>query len=250
MAKKRKASGKATRARKRPARVRTRPKSVAKPKARRAKPARTAKRRRPAPRPARKAAGSARKTRRPARKARRPARPARRPVKKAAKTVKKAASRPAAPKRPAPKAKTKARVATPIPRLDRTRRTLPDVERLEFERDTADARLESSARAGHNEMLAELKQHTESSPRLTGGDVDARWQDAYAEGDEAPGGDNPTPDQDRVDEIGQALGVNYQDNEELQGGDEILDRDDHRWELDPASSDDWPHDRRGRKDED
>ena len=35
-------------------------------------------------------------------------------------------------------------------------------------------------------------------------------------GDEAPGGDNPTPDQDIVDDIGKALGVEYQDNEELQ----------------------------------
>ena len=50
---------------------------------------------------------------------------------------------------------------------------------------------------------------------LTGGDVDADWEDAYAVGDEAPGGDNPTPDQDRVDDIGKALGVEYQDNEEL-----------------------------------
>ena len=58
---------------------------------------------------------------------------------------------------------------------------------------------------------------------MTAGDVDADWEDAYAVGDEAPGGDNPTPDQDRVDDIGKALGVEYQDNEELKGG-----RQDHR----------------------
>ena len=64
-------------------------------------------------------------------------------------------------------------------------------------------------------------------------------QDAYSVGDEAPGGDNPTPDQDRVDDIGKALGVEYEDNEELKGSDKIAERDKHRWELDPASSDDY-----------
>jgi hypothetical protein len=34
-----------------------------------------------------------------------------------------------------------------------------------------------------------------------------------------------------------ALGVEYDDDEELQGGAEILDRDRHLWELDPASKD-------------
>ncbi len=37
----------------------------------------------------------------------------------------------------------------------------------------------------------------------------------------APGGDNPTPDQDRVDDIGKALGVQYDDNEELKASDKI-----------------------------
>ena len=52
---------------------------------------------------------------------------------------------------------------------------------------------------------------------VTGGDVDVDVEDAYFTGDEAPGGDNPTPDQDIVDDIGKALGVEYQDNEELKG---------------------------------
>jgi hypothetical protein len=105
----------------------------------------------------------------------------------------------------------------------------------------SDAHLLAAVRAGRSEMREKLEQHTESSPALTAGDVDAKWDDAYAIGDEAPGGDNPTPDQDRVDDIGRALGVTYEDNEELQGSDKIVERDRHRWELDPASSDDWPH---------
>jgi Family of unknown function (DUF6335) len=132
--------------------------------------------------------------------------------------------------------------------LQRERRRLSDVERLESPQPPRpDDRLIASARAGHDELKAMLARHTETGPRLTGGDIDANWEDAYAVGDEAPGGDNPTPDQDRVDEIGRALGVQYQDNEELEGGEEITKRDEHRWELDPASSDDWPHDGRTRK---
>ena len=104
--------------------------------------------------------------------------------------------------------------------------------------------LTASAVSGRGALRAELSRHTEGGPTLTAGDVDAKWQDAYAVGDEAPGGDNPTPDQDRVDDIGKALGIQYQDNEELQGGDEVASRDLHRWALDPASSDDWPHDKK------
>ncbi len=74
---------------------------------------------------------------------------------------------------------------------------------------------------------------------MTGGDVDANWETAYATGDEAPGGDHPTPDQDVVDEIGRSIGVEYDDNEQLKSTDKITDRDRHRWELDPASSEDY-----------
>jgi len=126
--------------------------------------------------------------------------------------------------------------------LDRERRQLPAEERDQA-RDQGAERLISSARAGHDELKNQLNEHTETSPVLTAGDVDAKWQDAYAVGDEAPGGDNPTPGQDRVDDIGKALGINYRADEELQGGDEVAKRDKHRWELDPASSEDWPHDK-------
>ena len=77
------------------------------------------------------------------------------------------------------------------------------------------------------------------SPAITGGDVDVDVEDAYFTGDEAPGGDNPTPDQDIVDDIGKALGVEYQDNEELKAGDKVTERDRKRWELDPASAEDY-----------
>ena len=127
------------------------------------------------------------------------------------------------------------------PDLDRSRKQLRELEEsipgppssLDMDRNA------SAARSGRRHMQDALEEHTETSPALTGGDVDANWEDAYAVGDEAPGGDNPTPDQDRVDDIGKALGVVYEDNEELKAADKIAERDKHRWELDPASSDDY-----------
>ena len=58
-------------------------------------------------------------------------------------------------------------------------------------------------------------------------------------GTEAPGGSNPTPDQDIVDDIGKAVGVTYEDNEPLKFGDKVAGRDEDRWELNPASADDY-----------
>jgi hypothetical protein len=132
--------------------------------------------------------------------------------------------------------------STRAPRLDRARRELREIEEgvptppssLDLDRDA------SAVRSGRLHLQQAREDHTEVSPEITGGDVDADWQDAYAVGDEAPGGDNPTPDQDRVDDIGKALGVEYQDNEELKASDKIAERDKHRWELDPASSEDYP----------
>ena len=126
------------------------------------------------------------------------------------------------------------------PKLERDRRILPDEDRLDLT-NAPDDRLVASARSGHDELRTQLQRHHESGPELTAGDVDAKWGDAYAVGDEAPGGDNPTPDQDRVDDIGRALGIRYAEGEELKGSDKIAERDRHRWELDPASSEDWPH---------
>ena len=97
----------------------------------------------------------------------------------------------------------------------------------------------SAARSGRAEMEEKLQEHTSTGPDLTAGDVDADWEAAYNTGDEAPGGDMPTPDQAVVGEIGTAIGVEYADNEELKGVDKIEERDRHRWELDPASSEDY-----------
>jgi hypothetical protein len=129
------------------------------------------------------------------------------------------------------------------PRLDRERKKLREIDETVPSPPSSldlDSQGPSAARSGRKHLQDVKEEHTETSPVLTGGDVDADWEDAYSVGDEAPGGDNPTPDQDRVDDIGKALGVTYDDNEELKAADKIADRDKHRWELDPASSEDYP----------
>ena len=123
------------------------------------------------------------------------------------------------------------------PNLDRPRKTVADVHGIPSSLDLN--RSASSAKSGRAEMREKLSKNNSGGAAITAGDVDADWQSAESVGDEAPGGDNPTPDQDRVDDIGRALGVEYADDEELQGGAEIADRDLNRWELDPASKDDF-----------
>lgn len=127
------------------------------------------------------------------------------------------------------------------PGLDRERRQLRDLEEtLPTPPSSLNMdRRGTAVRSGREAFQHVKHEHTETSPALTGGDVDADWEDAYAVGDEAPGGDNPTPDQDRVDDIGRSLGIQYQDNEELKAADKLIERDKHRWELDPASSEDY-----------
>jgi len=149
----------------------------------------------------------------------------------------KASKRSASAKAPArPPAAKRSSAAGKNPNLDRPRKTVADIHGIPSSLDLP--RAASSAKSGRADMKDRLSKNTGSGPALTAGDVDADWESAETVGDEAPGGDNPTPDQDVVDDIGRALGVEYDDDEELQGGAEILDRDRHRWELDPASKDD------------
>ena len=85
------------------------------------------------------------------------------------------------------------------------------------------------------QLIEKLREHHSTSPVLSGGDVDAAWEDADV-GEESVGGGNPTPDQSVVEELGKAVGLIYEDGELLHTTEKIEARDEHRWELDPASS--------------
>jgi hypothetical protein len=158
-------------------------------------------------------------------------RSAKRPTKKAKVKRPQKARKRAAPTRTTP---------VKTPRLDRARRVLtdpvpasaPDVNRFA-----------GAARSGRQALDRSLHEHHGMTPAMTGGDLDADWENAYFSGDEAPGGDNLTPDQESVEDMGKALGVPYEDNEELKGSDKVIERDKHRWELDPASADDYKKNR-------
>ncbi|MEX5218805.1 MAG: DUF6335 family protein [Nitrospira sp.] len=89
-----------------------------------------------------------------------------------------------------------------------------------------------------DERIGQVSPADREAVRLSGGDIDASDQDIDV-GAESPGGSNPTPDQDIVDEIGKAVGVTYQDNEPLKFGDKVGARDEERWELNPASAEDY-----------
>lgn len=89
------------------------------------------------------------------------------------------------------------------------------------------------------EQLAQrLRNNTAASPKDAGGDVDANWEDVNESGSESVGGDNPTPDQSLVEENANAVGVNFEDNEELEFIDKIERRDRDRFELNESSKTD------------
>jgi hypothetical protein len=73
---------------------------------------------------------------------------------------------------------------------------------------------------------------------LSGGDPDAEWNHPD-DGGEGVGGSTPTPDQDVVDDLGRAAGVTYDDNEPIRPEEKVAARDENRWEVDPASSEDY-----------
>jgi hypothetical protein len=140
--------------------------------------------------------------------------------------------------RPAAANHSRKAAAAKRPRLDRARRILTDNVPTPPSSLNMDRRA-SAARSGRAEMKEHRHEHGNLNPEIAAGDVDVNVEDAYFTGEEAPGGDNPTPDQDVVDDIGKALGVQYADNEELKSSDKVIERDKHRWELDPASSEDY-----------
>ena len=92
--------------------------------------------------------------------------------------------------------------------------------------------------SGSEELADKLRQHHSKKPDLSGGDVDAAWEDMDVSGEEGVGGTTPTPDQDVVDELGEAVGLSYDSDEPLNTEEKFLERDRNRWELDPASAED------------
>jgi hypothetical protein len=104
----------------------------------------------------------------------------------------------------------------------------PDIEEF-MEEEIARAPKDS------NQLAQRLRNNTASSPMDAGGDIDASWEDVNDSGTESVAGDNPTPDQSDVEENAHAVGVNFEDNQELDITEQLERRDRDRFELDPRS---------------
>ena len=92
--------------------------------------------------------------------------------------------------------------------------------------------------SGSDQLLEQLREQTDRKPSLSGGDIDAAWEDSAVSGEESVGGSVSTPDQDVVEELGEAIGIEYSDDEPLDTYAKLQDRDRDRWEMEPGSSED------------
>ncbi len=69
-------------------------------------------------------------------------------------------------------------------------------------------------------------------------DPNDAW-DTFESGEDSKNHNALTADGDLLDEFGNAVGLHYEYNESLHLTDKVESRDDERWELDPASSEDY-----------
>jgi len=168
-------------------------------------------------------------------------------AKKASKKTAKKSARPPASKKKSVSAKKKPALAKRGPEIPASESHFVDAGRLETEIFEPDpevkgefaeaAVLGDPTRRG---LLDELRENAPAeTPVVSGGDIDAAWDQSDASGEETVGGSNPTPDQDIVDELGKAVGLIYQNNEPLDTEEKVSERDRHRWELEPESSEDY-----------
>ncbi|MBD2231283.1 DUF6335 family protein [Phormidium tenue] len=99
-----------------------------------------------------------------------------------------------------------------------------------------DARVGQSYDSAH--LGAEVTTDTmaTTSP-VTGGDPDADAGRAETVGEEAVGGTTPTPEQNDVDALADAVGISTQPEHPVGVLNEMNRRDDQRFELDPDSKD-------------
>lgn len=74
---------------------------------------------------------------------------------------------------------------------------------------------------------------------VTGGDPDDDWYQAEVVGEEAVGGENPTPDQNVTEDLLQSMGIAADENESVRTHEKLEWRDRRRWELNPESSEDY-----------
>ncbi len=90
--------------------------------------------------------------------------------------------------------------------------------------------------AGSDQLLNKFTQHHSLTPETSGDDIDASWESDNQSGEESVGGTVITPDQDIVEELGEAVGLEYEFDEPLDTAGKLEDRDQNRWEMNPESA--------------
>ena len=100
-----------------------------------------------------------------------------------------------------------------------------------------EARIVQSDDSAH--LGAEVAAHSalEANSPLTAGDPDAVAERAETVGEEAVGGTTPTPEQNDVDDLADAVGISTQPEHPVGVLNEMNRRDAQRFELDPESKD-------------
>lgn len=73
----------------------------------------------------------------------------------------------------------------------------------------------------------------------TGSDIDSNTYQAKVTGDEAVGGLAPTAEQNVTEYLQTSAGIDSAEKEPVQTKDKLDRRDDHRWQLDPKSAEDY-----------
>ena len=92
---------------------------------------------------------------------------------------------------------------------------------------------------GIEPALSKLAASMPSASDVRGGDVDDNLYQAEVVGEEAVGGQTPTPDQNVTEQLLQAMGISSVDGEPVHTRETFEERDQVRWELDPLSSEDY-----------
>jgi hypothetical protein len=114
---------------------------------------------------------------------------------------------------------------------------LPTDQDIDVRRELAEAQ-----RAGTEPLTKKFLEKVHgsgSTPEVSAMDLDADWERAEPVGEETVGGSVATPGQNVVDDIGDAVGVSYPDETSVTPVEVVEERDRRRWELDPASSEDY-----------
>src|SRR5256885_13085880 len=99
--------------------------------------------------------------------------------------------------------------------MDKTEKLIDwkEDERRDRNRDGIDDRIEPpvpDVSAGSQKLAQRLRENTSVDPTLSGGDLDAQWDMAESQGDEAAAGSIATPEQNDGQEFAGAIGISYE----------------------------------------